>query len=78
MWQKSTNVELERDDFIADLKHLRVDAEFKGKELEVNRKAHSSPSKSLRRTSDLFGENSQVKTLIFLTYKKFLENSKQN
>lgn len=61
MWQKSTNAEAQ--EVIEDLKHLKVNAEFKTKELEINRKAHSSPSKSLRRTSDLFGENSQVRKI---------------
>jgi hypothetical protein len=67
MWQKSTNIEAQDD--IEDLKHLKVNAEYKAKQLEVNRKAHSSPSKSMRRTSDLFGENSQVKTLLKSFYQ---------
>lgn len=58
-WQKSTNTEAQ--DVIGDLKHLKVNVEFKPKELETNRKAHSSPSKSMRRASDLFGANSQVR-----------------
>lgn len=61
MSQTSTNNEAQ--DVVEDLKHLKVNVQFKAKELEKNRKAHSSPSKSMRRTSDLFGENSQVRNL---------------
>lgn len=64
MWQGSTSIEAE--DEIEDLKHLKVNSEFKAKEVEENRKAHSSPSKSMRRTSDLFGESSQVRIIFFL------------
>lgn len=46
-----------------DFQHLNSNI-FKPKEIDLNRKTHSSPSKSLRHASDLIDDKSQV--IIFL------------
>lgn len=44
-----------------DLKRLKVNSEvFEKKEIDFDRKAHSSPSKSTRESNDIFGGISQV------------------
>jgi hypothetical protein len=49
------------DDDDDDLKRLKVNSEvFEKKEIDFDRKAHSSPSKSTRESSDIFGGISQV------------------
>ena len=45
---------------LSDVGRPKVNIDEKLKKLDLNRKAHSSPSKSMRRGSDLFGENAQV------------------
>jgi hypothetical protein len=47
--------------FDGDLKRLKVNSEvFEKKEIDFDRKAHSSPSKSMRESNDIFGGISQV------------------
>ena len=48
-----------------DLKHFNSKI-FEPKEIDFNRKAHSSPSKSMRHSSDLVDDNLQVIFLIIV------------
>lgn len=63
--KKESSIDISVGDVEDDLKHLNSNI-FKPKEIDFNRKAHSSPSKSMRHTSDLVDDNLQVIYFSFL------------
>lgn len=60
------------DDDEDDLKHFNSNI-FEPKEIDFDRKAHSSPSKSMRHSSDLVDDHLQVILLIIVyVYNKII------